>query len=234
MKKKYQIFISSTFTDLIEERQSAVQAILRAGHIPAGMELFSAGDKSQLNTIKKWIQESDIYVLIIGGRYGSIDTESQLSYTEIEYRYAIELGKPFFALVMSDEMLENKNKTFGQSVLEMENQVKFKEFRRLVLAKVCRFFKDLTEIKLGILESIIDIQSQNELIGWVKADELQDNKQFLDIIESMRLEHEKLIKINKDLEAVSQRPNKNHFIGDYSLSELTKVLAKKNLLFQQH
>ena len=65
MKKKLQIFVSSTFTDLLVERQAAVQAILRAGNIPAGMELFSAGNKSQLETIKKWIEESDIYVLIL-------------------------------------------------------------------------------------------------------------------------------------------------------------------------
>jgi len=51
MKVKYQVFISSTFKDLIEERQAAVEAILKAGHIPAGMELFKSG-KTQLETIK--------------------------------------------------------------------------------------------------------------------------------------------------------------------------------------
>ena len=44
MNKKIQVFISSTYTDLIEERQAAVEAILDAGHIPAGMELFKAGN----------------------------------------------------------------------------------------------------------------------------------------------------------------------------------------------
>ena len=38
MTKKLQVFVSSTYTDLIEERQAAVQAILDASHIPAGME----------------------------------------------------------------------------------------------------------------------------------------------------------------------------------------------------
>ena len=55
MNKKLQVFVSSTYTDLIEERQAAVQAILDAGHIPAGMELFKAGNESQLKTIYKWI-----------------------------------------------------------------------------------------------------------------------------------------------------------------------------------
>ncbi len=67
MNRKFQVFISSTFTDLIEERQAAVSAILTAGHIPAGMELFKPGDRSQLEIIKRWIDESDIYILILGG-----------------------------------------------------------------------------------------------------------------------------------------------------------------------
>ena len=50
--KKYQVFISSTYLDLIDERQAAVEAILKAGHIPAGMELFTASNKSQWDIIK--------------------------------------------------------------------------------------------------------------------------------------------------------------------------------------
>lgn len=73
MNKKLQVFVSSTYTDLIEERQAAVEAILDAGHIPAGMELFKAGNESQLKTIYKWIDQSDVYMLILGGRYGSIE-----------------------------------------------------------------------------------------------------------------------------------------------------------------
>jgi len=61
-KCKLQVFISSTFADLQEERQAGVEAVLTAGHIPAGMELFAAGDESQMNVIKRWIDESDVYL----------------------------------------------------------------------------------------------------------------------------------------------------------------------------
>ena len=63
-RKKLQVFVSSTFTDLIKERQAAVLAILSCGHIPAGMELFTAGDESQMAVIKRWIDESDVYLLM--------------------------------------------------------------------------------------------------------------------------------------------------------------------------
>src|ERR1044072_4145935 len=99
MKRKFQIFVSSTYEDLKEERQAAVEAILKAGHIPAGMELFTAGSESQLNVIRRWIQDSDIYLLILGGRYGSIEPKSGLSYTEVEFDYARSVDKRFFAVV---------------------------------------------------------------------------------------------------------------------------------------
>jgi hypothetical protein len=97
MTKKLQVFVSSTYSDLKAERQSAVDAILKAGHIPAGMELFAAGDESQLETIKKWIDNSDIFMLILGSRYGSIEPKSKKAYIEVEYDYAVNKGKPFFA-----------------------------------------------------------------------------------------------------------------------------------------
>ena len=89
IKKKLQVFVSSTYLDLQAERQAAVEAILKAGHIPAGMELFAAGDQSQLDTIRRWIDESDVFMLIMGGRYGSIDPKTSLSYIELEYDYAV-------------------------------------------------------------------------------------------------------------------------------------------------
>ena len=107
MSKKLQVFISSTYTDLIEERQKAVEAVLDAGHIPAGMELFKAG-KTQMETIKKWIDESDVYCLILGGRYGSVEEESQRSYTQLEYEYAAANHKPLFTIVLDDGIIYRK------------------------------------------------------------------------------------------------------------------------------
>ena len=89
MDRKYQVFISSTYTDLVEERKKAVNILLMADCIPAGMEAFVAADLEQFEVIKKVIDLCDYYVLIIGKRYGSIDPVSGISYTEMEYDYAI-------------------------------------------------------------------------------------------------------------------------------------------------
>jgi len=75
MQKKYQIFISSTYIDLIEERQKVQDAILSLYHFPIGMEMFSAADEEQWKIIQETIDSSDYYILIIGHRYGSIIEE---------------------------------------------------------------------------------------------------------------------------------------------------------------
>src|SRR5580765_8889615 len=99
-QRRLQVFVSSTYSDLIAERQAAVEAILTAGHIPAGMELFTAGDETQMDVIKQWIDASDAFLLILGDRYGSIEPTSGKSYTQIEYEYAVSNQKPLFACVI--------------------------------------------------------------------------------------------------------------------------------------
>lgn len=99
---KYQVFVSSTYVDLIEERKEITQAILEANCIPAGMELFPASNKSQWDFIKKVIDDSDFYLVILAGKYGSegIDEAGQkISYTEMEFDYALKSNKPIIALI---------------------------------------------------------------------------------------------------------------------------------------
>lgn len=174
MKKKLQVFVSSTFTDLQTDRQAAVQAILKAGHIPAGMELFTASDKSQWEIIKRWIDESDVYMLILGGRYGSVDKETGISYTEMEYDYAVTQKKPLFSVVIEDEALKDKVQKVGISAIEQENPQALKKFREKVLSTMSAFFADGRDIKLAIHESLGELGHQTDLVGWVSASEIVD------------------------------------------------------------
>lgn len=170
MNKKLQVFVSSTYTDLIEERQAAVEAILDAGHIPAGMELFKAG-KSQMKTIKKWIDESDVYMLILGGRYGSIEEESGLSYTEIEYRYALSKNIPVFAIVLDEIFLTAKINSLGLiKAMEQTSPDKYQDFKNYVKTNIVKFADNIDKIPTIIHSHIYDILNSSEynLIGWVR------------------------------------------------------------------
>lgn len=98
MDKRYQVFVSSTYADLRDERRKVIQTLMEIDCIPAGMELFPAADEEQWEFIKRVIDDCDYYLLIIGGRYGSTDPEG-VSFTEKEYDYAIERGIRVIALL---------------------------------------------------------------------------------------------------------------------------------------
>lgn len=169
MNKKLQVFVSSTYTDLLEERQAAVEAILDAGHIPAGMELFKAGNESQLKTIYKWIDESDVYMLILGGRYGSIEPKSSKSYTQLEYEYAINKNIPIFAVVLSESYLTEKIKSLGLSkIMEQKSPDKYQIFKSLVMSKIVRVVDDCKDIKISVHSSIHHFLDVYSLTGWTR------------------------------------------------------------------
>ena len=97
---KYQVFISSTYSDLAKERKQVLDILLMADCIPAGMENFVATDDEQFNVIKKVIDFCDYYILILGRRYGSVNEKTGISYTEMEYNYAIDKGIPVLVFAL--------------------------------------------------------------------------------------------------------------------------------------
>lgn len=107
MERKYQIFISSTYDDLKEERQKVQEAILSMHQFPIGMEMFSAADEEQWEIIKQAISCSDYYVLILAQRYGTTikaGVDIGISYTEKEYRFAKSIGIPILAFIIDDSV----------------------------------------------------------------------------------------------------------------------------------
>jgi hypothetical protein len=223
VKKKLQVFISSTYIDLKDERQAAVEAILDAGHIPAGMELFKAGNEDQLKTIKRWIDESDVYLLILGGRYGSVETISGKSYTHLEYEYAIEKGMPVFATVLSDSLLHSKAAQIGAGdVFEQKKHNKYKEFKDFVHTKVIRRVEDLKDIKLAIHTTLSEFNDLYEFSGWVKGSEVEDNAELL---KENRALMKEIAKLNKLLD----KQNSTRKVGNFEYEEIKAALELKKI-----
>jgi hypothetical protein len=225
MDKKLQVFISSTYSDLKEERQAAVQAILKAGHIPAGMELFTAGDKSQMETIKRWIDESDIYMLILGGRYGSLESSTSMSYTELEYDYAVEKEMPLFAVVISEAALKNKIKESDIACTDPEHYNELKGFRSKALANISSFFDDTKDIKLAVHETVGDFIGRYQFSGWVKGDKIADTAPLLEEIKRLTTHRNDLEGQLTELKKVSHSVAKAE-AEQVNLHELGIILSK--------
>lgn len=173
--KIYTLFVSSTYEDLIEERQLVMEAIVAKGNVPIGMEYFPASDQSQFEYIKSLIDKSDFYIIIVAGKYGSVNKQTKLSYTEMEYDYAIAQKKPVAAFILREEEFDKRVSLFIEKDKKRIKQLK--EFRKKVSAnRVCKFFSDITELANSLTLTIDNLISDNdnENKGWVKASVFRD------------------------------------------------------------
>src|SRR3984893_17751099 len=147
---RYQVFVSSTYEDLREERQQATQAILETSCFPSGMELFPASDDTQWELIKRVIEESDYYIVIVAGRYGSLGPEG-LSYSEMEYDYAVEKGIPVLGFVregIGDISFDNTKKS-------ERGRKKLETFRQKVMSRTCCKYSTASELGMAVMKSLM-------------------------------------------------------------------------------
>lgn len=165
-EKRYQIFISSTFTDLQEERRAVQDAIISMGDFPVQMESFPATDQPQMQFIAPLIEQSDYYVLIIGGRYGTTN-ETGLSFTHQEFRYAVEKGVPVIVLPHGNP----NNISFGKTERTDEGRAKLKEFiAEAERDRIRKVWETTAELKLAVRESLDNAKRVRPRVGWVRGD----------------------------------------------------------------
>ncbi len=175
LKKKYQCFISSTYDDLREERSISINAILDAGQIPAGMEYFEAGSP-QKEIIEKWIDESDLVIFIVGGRYGTVNKITGNGYVEDEFDYVVKKGKMHFSIILSKLYLSRKeadflHKKLDISIYEEKSKDKYKKFVEKVSQDECVEVNSAEEIRTAIIKNIFKLIQNGKLTGgWIEYD----------------------------------------------------------------
>lgn len=185
MDKRYQIFISSTFVDLEEERKKIMEAILELDCFPAGMEMFSASNSEQLDYIKGIINQSDYYIIVIGGRYGSTD-ENGISYTEKEFDYAIEKKIPVFAFIVKN----TDNLALKKTDKDFIKNEKLKAFRKKVeTGRLVTYWEETYELKSKILTALQKGFKMFPRDGWIKGSNLSSDIENL-LIEKRKCETE--------------------------------------------
>lgn len=177
MEKRYQVFVSSTYADLKAERQKVIQALMELDCIPAGMELFPAADEEQFEFIKRVIDDCDYYLLIIGGRYGSVTSEG-MSYTEKEYEYALDLGLKVIALLH-----ENPDEIpFGKSEQDPDLRARLEAFReRVATDRLVRFWRSADELPGIVALSLSKTIKMFPAVGWVRADRVSSEELLTEI-----------------------------------------------------
>ncbi|MBY2909243.1 DUF4062 domain-containing protein [Rhizobium leguminosarum] len=164
MEVKYQIFVSSTFTDLQEERRKVIEMILNMGHIPIGMEAFQASDSTQWEYITHRIDECDYYVVIIAERYGSM--QDGKSYTQMEYEYATEQSVPVAAFLLDD----NARKSWPLDRVDTDRRTEVEGFRNVAQQKLTKYWNNPDDLSGKVALALHELFRDKPRTGWVRAD----------------------------------------------------------------
>ena len=175
---KYSLFISSTYEDLVDERQSVLTVALENDFIPVGMEQFGAHPADKWDIITRMIDDCDAYLLIIAGRYGSMD-DSGVSWTEKEYDYAKEKGIPVIALIRKRESILGDKLDSDQTKLDaFRERVKDGSFNS-------GFFSNEGELKYEAGRGLHNMKDhlRDSKGGWVRYSDVKrmidnDRKQY--------------------------------------------------------
>lgn len=164
MEKRYQVFVSSTYRDLVEERAEVIQALLELDCLPAAMEIFPAANDDQWTLIKQVIDLSDYYIVIVGGRYGSISQEG-VSYTEREYDYAIEMKKPVLGFVHRSP----EDIPAGRTDQNDRAREGLDAFRSKVQTRLTKEFASPSELGSVVSRSLVRLMKADPAEGWVRG-----------------------------------------------------------------
>lgn len=172
MKKKYQVFVSSTYEDLKEERLEVIRCLLDNDCIPVGMEQFPASPMTQMEYIEKMLDDCDYYILILAGRYGSLDSDG-VGFTEKEYDYAVSKGIP--VLVFMIDNIGNIPSKYCDD--DPEKKSKLIEFRERIKSgsnsKLVKFYSDKGSLTTQVVTSIHKCIQDFPAVGWVRANEIE-------------------------------------------------------------
>lgn len=182
---RYQVFVSSTYKDLKKERGIIKKALLEKKCFPAGMEEFPATDEEQFEYIKRIIDDSDYYILILGGYIGTICKETKETYTYMEYQYAKEKGIPIIVFIKKDKL--------GQLICAEEGKKRrlyYEKFVEEVCAnRMCSFFTKKEQLS-GMTHFSLDEEiKKNPRLGWKKVENIAINNNSDLIIRGKILEY---------------------------------------------
>ena len=150
MEKRYQVFVSSTYSNLKKEREVVMRKLLEMNFFPAGMEIFPAADDSQIKYIKKIIDDSDYFIVIVAGKYVTLN-KYNISYTEMEFNYALETNKPILSFLYED--IDNLKNSEVETKL---SRVKLlKNFRdRLTTDRMVKFWKNKDDLGAKVVTAL--------------------------------------------------------------------------------
>ena len=91
MSAPFTVFVCSTFDDLEQEREAVLDAIRRVQQRHNAMEFFGARPGRPIDVCLDEVRKSDLLVVIVGLKYGSLPAGMGISYSQAEYEEGVRL-----------------------------------------------------------------------------------------------------------------------------------------------
>lgn len=183
--RKLEVFVGSTFKEHVEYRRAVLDAILEAGHIPSGMELWESESTPLLDTIASKLSQCDVHILLIGHHYGAYvnddpgaSEDDRISFTEWEYRQSEKAGRPIIAFVAEDSQKEDSQKEeqfekFRESVQRRRFCHRYKIGTDEPGIKKSEFGQELSRHVTNSLHQLENVHILSPDAGWLRADSVE-------------------------------------------------------------
>jgi len=160
------IYVSSTYSDLKEHRREVSLALRRLGHEDVAMEYYRAEDERPLKKCLKDVASCDVYIGIFAFRYGHIpkkENSKGRSITELEYREALDKGKPCLLFLLSEDALWPKSKQ--DKGIAAEQIDKLREELITCERHMVNLFESVDELTRKVNEAVIHWEKQSGMTG---------------------------------------------------------------------
>ena len=164
MSKKYQIFLSSTFSDLTGERDAIVAAITGLGHFPVNMESFGAEYQTPWQVIEDKLSNSDYYILVLGDKYGTLDSDG-VSFTEKEYDLAQRLRLPTIVYLRANEAIQ----ALPFEARESLHREQLDRFRKRIAVHHFERWNHKMDLVPRVYEGLTRLIVRYPRDGWIKS-----------------------------------------------------------------
>lgn len=227
IEKRFQVFVSSTYTDLRAERQQVIQALLELDCMPCSMEFFPAASEEVWDAIKSLIDDCDYYLVIVGGRYGSVDEEG-ISYTQKEYEYAVSEGKPVLAFLPK----EPGKIEVAKSELNPRTHKKLEAFKELCRKRLCAEWESADDLRAKVTTSLVKLMKHHPAVGWVRGNLIPDES-AAQTINRLRTELDQLKAQKNPVELETFAQGEDEFEVHYALSNQDRNAASSGNPYQR-
>jgi hypothetical protein len=231
MKNSLTVFICSTYSDLSAEREAVLEAIRKLQLQHDSMEFFGARSSLPIETCLEEVRRSDILVVIVGHKYGTLVPDKTISFSEAEYSEGYRLGKPCL-VYLRDENIPILPKHIEREPQKIQALESFKE--RLKERHTVATFKGANDLAVSVaadlsrtVQALEETQrpqeQQSEDSGHYVIEEI--NKLIRHAIEKQISEHALLSAVNQAVTSLLVAEGKRAPLVFFSYSHMDREVV---------